>query len=321
MISTLFSILLFTVSGGIFTSNQTASDTDLVPLEVNRGQLVELAVTGYVREPFITAATYRISPEGTAKALPGTGSITYNFRVGDSAVDMAGDHVEPSVSITNDGANQRALNILAQIGNQARIISGDAKGKIGTIIGKHGGIENVMVEFDDEVYDVLTIGDRMQIRAVGLGMEAENIEDLYIRNVSPALLDALTENGMGINSDGKLVVPVTHIIPAKIMGSGLGRNSVHSGDYDIQMFDEGVNERYNLNSLRLGDIVAIRDADNAHGRIYREGAWTIGVVSHGISTVAGHGPGVTALFTSPSGNIEPVTDDGSNLRYLLNLRQ
>jgi len=327
--ATLFTILLVFIG---FSEAVKANDPDrssntnevneqqLTPLEVNRDRLVEMAVTGYVREPFITPATYRISPEGTVAALPGTGSITYNFRVGDSAVDMAGDHVEPSVSITNDGDDQRALNNLVQIGNEVRIISGDATGKIGTVIGKHGGIENVMVEFDDEVYDVLNIGDRMQVRVVGLGMEATNAEDLYIRNLSPRLLDALTENGMGLNSDGKLVVPVTHIIPAKIMGSGIGRNSVHSGDYDIQMFDEGINERYNLNALRFGDIVAIENADHAHGRIYREGAWSIGVVVHGISTVAGHGPGVTSLLTSPSGNIEPFIDESSNLKYLLDLR-
>jgi len=298
----------------------TADTQTLAPLEINRGHLVEMAVTGYVREPFITPATYRISPEGQARAFPGTGSITYNYRVGDSAVDMAGDHVEPSVSITNDGDAQRALNVLAQVGNEARITSGEAVGSVGTVIGKHGGIENVMVEFDDDVYDVLNIGDRMQIRVIGLGMEALNVEDLYLRNISPRLVDALTDAGMGVNDDGVLVVPVTHIIPAKIMGSGLGRNHVHSGDYDIQMFDEGINERYGLNSLRFGDIIAIENADNAHGRIYREGAWTIGVIVHGISTVAGHGPGVTALITSPTGNIAPEINDQSNLRYLLDLR-
>ncbi len=304
----------------LFPGNLSANE-ELTPLKTNRDRLVEMAVTGSVREPFISSAVYRIAPDGTAKALPGTGSITYNFRVGDSAVDMVGDHVEPSVSISHTGDDQRALNILAQIGNQARIISGDAKGETGTVIGKHGGIDNIMVEFDDEVYDVLNIGDRMQIRAVGLGLEALNGGDLFLRNLSPALLDAMTERGMGLNGDGDLVVPVTHVIPAKIMGSGLGRNHVHSGDYDIQMFDEGINERYNLRSLRLGDIVALQNADNAHGRIYREGAVTIGVVTHGISRVAGHGPGVSALITSPSGKIKPVIDADMNLRELLHLRQ
>ena len=53
----------------------------------------------------------------------------------------------------------------------------------------------------------------------------------------------------------KLEVTVTHIIPAAIMGSGLGANQVNSGDYDIQLFDEAVVEQYGRGSLRLGDLV------------------------------------------------------------------
>ncbi len=296
-------------------------DQTLVALEVNRAELVEMAVTGKIRQPAIAAAIYRVSTEGTVKALPGTGGITYNFRVGDSAVHLAGDHVEPSVSIYHDDNDaQRALNVLAQIGNAVRITSGDAKGHEGTVIGKHGGVDNVMVEFDDEVYDLLNIGDTMLVRAVGLGMEARNGNDLFLRNLSPRLLDAMTARGMGLDGDGKLVVPVTHVIPAKLMGSGLGRNHVHSGDYDIQMFDPEINERYHLDTLRLGDIVALENADTAYGRSYREGAVTIGVVVHAISRVAGHGPGVTALITSPSGQIKPVIREEANLKSWLDLR-
>lgn len=313
--------LLLSAASLILCSLAASASTGLVPLEVNRDQLVELAVTGYAREPSIPVGVYRISPDGRVRALPGTGGITYNFRVGDSAIHMAGDHIEPAVSITNDGDAQRALNNLAQIGNRVRIISGDAKGREGVVIGKHGGVENVMVEFADDVYDVLNIGDRMQVRSVGLGMEVRNAEGIFVRNLSPDLLDALTRAGMGLNAEGKLVVPVTHIVPAKVMGSGLGRNSVHSGDYDIQMFDAGVNERYGLDTLRMGDIVAIRDADNTHGRIYLEGAWAIGVITHGRSDVAGHGPGVSTLITSPEGRIEPVIDPDANLRELLGLRK
>lgn len=299
----------------------TAALQALQPLRVNRDELVEMAVVGRIAAPRQAQPPYRVAPDGTVRALPGTGSITYNFRVGDSAVRIAGDHVEPAVSISTDpGPEQTGLNVLAQVGNRARVVSGDAKGAEGTVIGKHGGIENVMVEFPDEVYDHLAIGDRMQIRAVGLGMEARNVDDLHIRNMSPRLLDALTAAGMGVTPEGALRVPVTHRIPAKIMGSGLGRNHVHSGDYDIQMFDREVVERYGLETLRFGDIVAIVDADHAHGRIYRGGAISVGVVVHGISRVAGHGPGVTTLLTSPSGNMELVEDPEANLARLLELR-
>lgn len=322
----LFMLLLLTLPAGdaLFAAPVTPDDppeAQLVPLEVNRAELVEQATIGSIRAPGFGSSPQRIAPDGTAKTLPGTSSITYNFRVGDSAVHMAGDHVEPSVSITHQSSyEQRGLNTLSQIGNRVTVLSGRAEGATGTVIGKHGGIENVMVEFEDGVYDDLAIGDRMQVRAKGLGMEARNVDDVAIRNMSPRLLDALNENGMGINDAGELVVPVTHEIPAKIMGSGLGQDHVHTGDYDIQFFDEGVVERYNLDELRFGDIVAIIDADHQHGRIYREGAISIGVVVHGISRVAGHGPGVTSLLTSPSGNIDLVMDEQANLKNLLDLR-
>jgi hypothetical protein len=300
-----------------------ADANELTPLEVNRDLLVEQQVTGTITQPHQANPPLRVSPDGTVKALPGTGGITYNFRVGDSAVHMAGDHVEPAVSIRSGDSGSdanRALNVLAQIGNTARIVSGDAKGAMGRVIGKHGGIENVMVDFPDRVYNDLVTGDRIQIRAVGLGMEATNARDIHIRNMSPDLLDALGQRGMGLTEDGVLRVPVTHRIPAKIMGSGLGRNHVHTGDYDIQMFDEDVVERYGLDRLRFGDIVAITDADHKYGRIYRGGAISVGIVVHGISRVAGHGPGVTTLLTSPSGNIELVEDSDSNLKNLLSIR-
>ncbi|MFQ6109075.1 MAG: hypothetical protein ACE5L7_05935 [Candidatus Aminicenantales bacterium] len=69
-------------------------------------------------------------------------------------------------------------------------------------------------------------------------------------------------------------------------------------DYDIQLFDRKTVKKYNLEALRFGDIVAILDADHTFGRFYREGAISVGVVSHSRSVAAGHGPGVTALFTS-----------------------
>lgn len=56
------------------------------------------------------------------------------------------------------------------------------------------------------------------------------------------------------------------------MGSGLGRDNVYRGDYDTNYFDEGVVREYGLEDLRLGDLVAIVDADHSSGRIYWQGA-------------------------------------------------
>ena len=95
------------------------------------------------------------------------------------------------------------------------------------------------------------------------------------------------------------------------MGAGLGSTSAHSGDYDIQIFDAKAIEEFRLDSLRLGDIVAILDSDASHGWIYREGAVTVGVIAHSNSVISGHGPGVTTLLTSRSGKIRPV----KNIRF------
>jgi len=140
--------------------------------------------------------------------------------------------------------------------------------------------------------------------------------DVKAMNMDPSFLKALKPKSQG----DKLEVPVTHMVPAAIMGSGLGSNQTFSGDYDIQLFDEKVIEQYGLEDLRLGDLVAIIDADHSFGRIYRQGAITVGIVVHTNCVTAGHGPGVTSLFTSALGKIIPRMDAKANVAQLLNLR-
>ncbi len=297
------------------------------PLRYNADELVLMAVQGKIAPATLRDPPYRVTPDGDLGVYPGTGSITYNFRTGDSAVKIAADHVEPAVSVysveddddRNSGQNV-AFYVISCIGNEAIVISGDAKGARGWVIGKHGGAEHVMIDFPDEVYDSLAIDDVIQVRAVGTGMRLLNIEGVAVMNMSPQLLKALTRAGVGVTADGRLRVPVTHRVPAKIMGSGLGRNHVYRGDYDIQLFDEQVVAEHNLKTLRFGDIVAITDADNTYGRIYRTGAVSIGVIVHSRSWTAGHGPGVTTLFSSKDGRIETVIDADANLGPLLGIR-
>jgi hypothetical protein len=86
------------------------------------------------------------------------------------------------------------------------------------------------------------------------------------------------------------------------------------------MFDEKMIEQYDLKELRLGDIVAIIDADHSFGKIYRQGMISLGTVIHMNCVTAGHGPGVTSLMTSSSGGIIPKIDAKANIAYLLKLR-
>jgi hypothetical protein len=207
--------------------------------------------------------------------------------------------------------------VYACVGNRATVMSGEAKGARGVVTGKHGGIEHVMIDFPAEVMERMALGDRIAVRSVGLGLELTDAGDVRIFNCDP---DFLERWGVERGSDGRLVVPVARVVPAAIMGSGLGRATVIRGDYDIQAFDPVMVERYGLHELRFGDIVAIVDADHSYGRIYRTGAVSIGIVAHGCSDVAGHGPGVTSLITSPSGAIVPQVDAAANIATILGLR-
>ena len=293
-------------------------------LRTNRDRLVKISVIGEAASPVFSRSPYRISADGQPLVLPGVGGITFNVRVGDSAVGWMADHVEPGVSLENKERDERfpqganyALNFLSCVGNEAVVVSGDAKGEKGVVTGKHGGIEHVLVDFSSEIMERMVIGDKVQIKAHGVGLKLINLPDVHVMNLDPELLDSLSPQDTG---DGVLVVPVTHIVPAKVMGSGLGENNVYSGDYDIQLFDETARKKYGLEELRLGDMVAISDADHSYGRIYRQNAISIGIVVHTDCVVSGHGPGVTTLFTSSTGKIKPRIDPGANIKTILHLK-
>jgi hypothetical protein len=293
-------------------------------IRTNKDRVVKISVIGEVVSPTMGASIYRIGAEGDLHILPGTGGITYNVRVGDSAIGWMGDHVEPGVSVENrvsDSRNpqgqSRALNVLSCVGNEALVVSGDAKGERGVVVGKHGGIEHVMVDFQPGTMERLVIEDKIMIKAHGQGLRLLDLPEVKVFNVSPDFLEALEPK---INAEKKLEIPVTHKVPAAIMGSGLGRSHVASGDYDITMFCEDTCEEHGLNDIRLGDLVAIMDSDQSYGRIYRKGSTSIGIVTHSNSYIAGHGPGVTTLFTSTKGMIEPIIDANANIAKILNLR-
>jgi hypothetical protein len=292
-------------------------------LRTNVDKLVKISVVGEVASPVFGRGIYNISAEGVPMVLPGVGGITYNVRVGDPACGWEADHVEPGVSIENkendprfgQGANT-ALNVLSCVGNEAVVVSGDAKGARGVVTGKHGGVEHVLVDFQPEVLERLMLGDKVLVKAFGVGLKLLDFPDIKVINMDPRFLEALNPKPVG----DKLEVPVTHVIPAAIMGSGLGANQTYSGDYDIQLFDEATRREYGLDDLRLGDLVAIIDADHSYGRIYRKGAVSVGIVVHTNCVSSGHGPGVTTLFTSSKGKIIPKIDSKANIACLLNLR-
>ena len=284
-------------------------------LKNNKDKLVMQSVQGKIKHP-VAKFPYRISYLGEARVLPATGGITYNVKVGDPAMGWVGDHVEPGVSIRNDNDGENgALNLLSCIGNVAKVVSGDAKGALGYVTGKHGGVEHVLVYFKEDDLVKMSIDDEILIKAWGQGLELIDYPQVKIMNVDPILFDKL-----GIMEKGeKLIVPIAAEVPAYLMGSGTGSASAYSGDYDIMTSDAEVIKEYGLDKLRFGDIVLLRDHDNEFGRTYSKGAVTIGVVIHSDCIKAGHGPGITSIMSCKEPIIEGVKTDKANIADYLGL--
>lgn len=291
---------------------------------LNSSELVIQAVMGQIAHPVGRANPYRIGQDGVPRVLPGTGGISLNCRIGDPCVGLAADHVEPGVALHNNGreiigaANgpNMALLTSACVGNRARVATGPAAGAIGMVTGKHGGVNHVLVDFDTKILYRMNIGDKIQIYACGLGLRLPDFPRVEVTNCAPGLMRRWAPRPR----DGVLEVRVTHVLPAAIIGSGLGKNNVWRGDFDIQLFDPPTRRRHRLETLRFGDLVAVMDSDARFGAVWRGGRVTIGVVVHSDSTTAGHGPGVTPLLTGPAACLRPVCDSGANLALLYHRR-
>jgi hypothetical protein len=163
----------------------------------------------------------------------------------------------------------------------------------------------------------MCIGDRVQVYAIGIGTRMVDHPSITLVNCSPRFFARWEVRDM----DSSLLVPVTHVIPARLMGSGLGKNNVARGDYDIQMCDPEATRRHRLGSLRFGDIVAIEDADNRFGRSQNGSYVSVGVVVHSESTVAGHGPGVVTLMSGPVDRLRIRRDPSANIAKILGIRR
>lgn len=282
-------------------------------MNTNKDLLVMQSVIGEIHSPIFPNSPYRINSDGIPMMVHATGGIVYNYKIGDNCMELYGDHIEPGVSLKNpNDMENNALNILSCIGNQAKVITGDGKGATGFVTGLHSGIEHTLIYFDDKTLDQLAIGDKIQIKAHGQGLQLKGLEDIKIMNIDPELFEKI---GIEVYGD-KIVVPVAAEIPSHLMGSGIGGSSLR-GDYDIMTGDKGELEKYGLDKLRFGDLVLLRDCDNTYGRQHLEGAVSIGVIIHSNCIVAGHGPGVTTILASKTSNIIGQLDDYANIANYL----
>jgi hypothetical protein len=208
------------------------------------------------------------------------------------------------------------VQVLSCVGNTATVVSGEAKGATGIVIGHHGGSEHIIVDFPSEAKEKMTYSDTIMIRSKGQGLKLIDFPGITLFNLDPSLLKKMA---VRVASDGVLEVPVTTVVPAYCMGSGIGSAHVAKGDYDIVTSDAGAVREFGIDRIRFGDFVALMDQDNRFGRAYRKGAVTIGIVVHSDCREAGHGPGVTTVMTCATPGIRPVIDPKANIADLLGI--
>ncbi len=281
-------------------------------MKTNKDKLVMQSLQGRIHHP--TRNGHHAGFDGKVRIVPGVGGITYNYAIGDCCMGIVGDHVEPGVSIKNGNSSENnALLAFSCIGNEAKVVSGDAKGKRGFVTGTHGGIDHVFVYFDEETLELLNVDDAIAIKGYGQGYALSEYEDIKMMNIDPRLFEKLAIKEV----DGCLEVGVTHIVPAHLMGSGLGSDQIMLGDYDIMTQDPSQVETYRLNTLRFGDIVAIENHNCHHGPHYLEGSCSIGVIVHSDSYTSGHGRGVAVIMSGLNRSIKPILDENANIVHYL----
>lgn len=282
-------------------------------LKTNKDRVVKLSILVEISHPVTRMPV--VDGQGGVHYVPGLGGITYNFGIGDNAFGLYGDHVEPDVSAKNSNKDLNPTCMaLACIGNEAVVISGDAKGMKGYVIGKHGGIEHVLIWLPDK--EKLAIGDKIQIKAWGQGLELSDFPTVRLMNIDPELFEKIPLEEHG----GRLHVPVAAVVPAHLTGSGVGASNTLASDYDMNTLDYEEVKRYGLDRVRIGDLVAVKDHYCAYGAGgFRPGAVSIAVVVHSNCLRTGHGPGMVIIMTSPDGTLVPNLVERSNIGTFLGI--
>jgi Domain of unknown function (DUF4438) len=275
----------------------------------NADRLVSQVLTSEVWPPLADRHGYRVGPDGQPFVLPGMGGVTLGVHCGDPATGYASDHLEPGASVRHaDPAANMAVQFLTCVGNAVRVESGHAAGATGHVIGQHA---YVLVDFTEADAARLTTGDAVTITAVGQGLRLLDHPSIVVKNCSPSLLAAMPGGTM---PDGRLEVSVAARIPAEAMGAGVGMISEYANT-DLMGAYAGLGDDLSLGleSMRVGDIVAMADQDHRYGRGYRAGYLTIGVISTGQCMLFGHGPGPSSLLSGPAESFCLVDDQAANL--------
>ncbi|UCE41777.1 MAG: DUF4438 domain-containing protein [Candidatus Aminicenantes bacterium] len=283
-------------------------------VSTNKDKLLTLAVQGEIA-PAEPGRSYATTWDGKPKMAIGIGGINYNLKIGNKVFGWAaGDRATVGVAAIGKGEDRFRsawLNYVS-IGNEVKVLNGDAKGEKGVVIGKFE--RYVLVHFDDAVLEKLSVGNTIQAKACGVGLNIEGFDNVFIHGLGPKALEKMNIR----NVNGKLVVPVVKEIPAEIVGRGAGGSSL-SGNWHIQTCYPPDIKKYRLNELHFGDLVLLENIQTDYGKGYFRGGATVGVVCSGPSDFSGLGVGVTPILSTRSGEIVARIDPAANIGKYLGL--
>jgi hypothetical protein len=276
----------------------------------NAGRLDRQILRGEVWPPLADRHAYRADADGRPFLLPGMGGVTLGVHPGDPATGYAADHLEPGLSIRHrEAAANYALQFLACVGNVVTVRSGPAAGATGRVVGQHAYI---LADLPDADLEQVAAGDTVDVLACGQGLRLERHPEIVVKNADPALLGAL---GVHTRDDGRLAVPVARHVPATAVGAGAGMVSEYANtDLMGAYAGQGDDLSLGLESLRVGDVVALEDQDHRYGRGWRPGWLTIGIISTGHCRLFGHGPGPSSILSGPASAFALTDEPAANVR-------
>ncbi|MEV0272435.1 DUF4438 domain-containing protein [Hamadaea sp. NPDC050747] len=282
-------------------------------IRTNKDRLVTQILAGEVWPALADRHGYKVDADGTPILLPGMGGVTLGVHPGDPATGYAADHLEPGLSVrARDGGANMALQFLSCVGNVVTVRTGPAAGKTGKVIGQHA---YVLVDLAEEDLAEITTGDVVTVAARGQGLKLLDHPAIVAKNLDPDLLDRLPLRTL---PDGRLEVGVAARVPAAAVGAGSGMVSEFANtDLMGAYAGQGDDLSLGLETLRIGDLVAISDADHRFGRGYRPGYLTVGVISTGHCRLFGHGPGPSTILSGPADSFHIVDNPDANLGGIL----
>jgi hypothetical protein len=310
-----FILIGFLLCVGLLLSEAAVAEDQGKPISTNKDKLLTIAVQGQIA-PAEPGSSYATTWEGKPKMAIGIGGINYNLKIGDKTFGWAaGDRATVGVATVGKGEDRfrSAWLTLASIGNEVKILSGDARGKKGVVIGKFE--RYVLVHFEDAILKKLAIDNTVQAKACGVGLKIEGFSDVFIHGLDPMTLEKMSIR----DSNGKLIVPVVKEIPAEIVGRGAGGSSL-SGNWHIQTCFPPDIQDYRLDELCFGDLVLLKDIQTDYGKGYYRGGATVGVVCSGPSDFSGLGIGVTPILSTRSEKIVARIDPEANIGKYLGIK-